>query len=423
MIRFLLKGILRDRSRSLLPIIVVSLGVMITVFLQAYMNGVLGDSIEWTAKFTTGHVKVMTRGYEDNMSQMPNDYALSGLDNLKQTLANEYPELNWVSRIEFGGLLDVPDENGLTRTQGNVIGMGLDMINTAEETERMNLRDYLISGAFPEHRGEVLLSSELFSQMGLRLGDKVTLISTGMWGDMVLYNFTVCGTLRFGITSLDRGFMIADIEDIRMALGMENAASEILGFFKDGYYNDKQANALASNFNLKHSDPQDLFSPLMLPLRDMNGMEFFVAYARQMQYLIVLIFVMAMSLVLWNAGLIGGLRRYGEFGLRLAIGENKHELYRSLMAEAILVGIIGSIIGVGLGLLFSWILQENGLDIGQMLKDTTIMMPTVIRARISPATYYIGFIPGIISTLIGAMLSGIGIYKRQTATLFKELEN
>ncbi|MCK9300964.1 MAG: FtsX-like permease family protein [Bacteroidales bacterium] len=423
MIRFLLKGILRDRSRSLLPIIVVSLGVMITVFLQAYMDGVLGDSIEWTAQFTTGHVKVMTRAYQENMSQTPNDYALTDVDILQPQLEKDYPGLSWAPRIQFGGLLDVPDENGLTRAQGNVKGMGLELLNSSEEIERMHLNDYLSSGDFPQQAGEILLSRELFNQMGLTLGDEVTLISSGMWGDMAMYNFKVCGTLQFGINSLDRGFMIADIEDLRLALNMENSASEILGFLKEGYYINKEAQNLSGSFNQKQTKTQDKFSLLMLPLSDMNGMQFFVAYAQQMQYLIVLVFVMAMSLVLWNAGLLGGLRRYGEFGLRLAIGENKHELYRSLMGEAVMIGLLGSIIGVAFGLLFSWLMQKYGLDVGDMLKDSTIMMPTVMRARITSTTYYIGFLPGILSTLIGAMLSGIGIYKRQTASLFKELEN
>ena len=39
---FLLKGLLRDRSRSLLPIIVVTLGVMITVFMPSYFNYFFG---------------------------------------------------------------------------------------------------------------------------------------------------------------------------------------------------------------------------------------------------------------------------------------------------------------------------------------------------------------------------------------------
>ena len=130
-----------------------------------------------------------------------------------------------------------------------------------------------------------------------------------------------------------------------------------------------------------------------------------------------------MSIVLWNAGLIGGLRRYGEFGLRLAIGESKNEIYRTMIGEAFLTGVIGTIFGVGIGLFLSWLLQHYGINIGEMMKDSTILMPTVLRARITTASYYIGFIPGIVSTVIGAMLAGIGIYKRQTANLFKELES
>ena len=63
MIRFLLKGILRDKQRSLLPIVVVSLGVMLTVFLFCWLKGFLNDSIELNAKFSTGHVKIMTGPY------------------------------------------------------------------------------------------------------------------------------------------------------------------------------------------------------------------------------------------------------------------------------------------------------------------------------------------------------------------------
>jgi putative ABC transport system permease protein len=45
-----------------------------------------------------------------------------------------------------------------------------------------------------------------------------------------------------------------------------------------------------------------------------------------------------------------------------------------------------------------------------------------MRSEITPRMYYIGFIPGVISMFIGSALAGTAIYKRQTATLFKELE-
>ena len=136
----------------------------------------------------------------------------------------------------------------------------------------------------------------------------------------------------------------------------------------------------------------------------------------------MIVFVFIMSIVLWNVGLLGGLRRYGEVGLRIAIGDQKGSVYRSMIYESIFVGLTGSIIGTVFGLSASYCLQVWGWDISSMVKNVTMMYPSVIRAKITKETYYIGFFPGLFSTVFGTALSGIGIYKRQTAQLFKELE-
>lgn len=422
MIKFLFKGLIRDKSRSLLPIIVVTIGVMITVFLQAYMNGVFTDSIESAAKFTSGHVKVVTSAYRDNISQIPNDYAVTEVEELMSELRTTYPNMDWTERILFGGLIDAPDSLGETKAQGNVGGAGIHLLGTEDEINRMDLKTKLIAGRFPQERGEILITNELFKKMHLKLGDELTLISSTMYGDMAMFNFRVCGTLHFGINALDKGMIYADIEDVRQALNMENAAGEILGFFREDVYDNSRAESLAVSFNEQHLEKSDPFSVAMMPMSEHNGMDFMIAYAENAQFIIIFIFVFAMSIVLWNAGLLGGLRRYGEFGLRLAIGENKHEAYRSLIGEAVLVGFIGSVIGIALGLSLAYLMQENGLDAGDMIKDSALMMPTVFRAQINTTTWFIGFIPGVLSTVIGALLAGIGIYKRETANLFKELQ-
>lgn len=422
MIKFLLTGLLRDKSRSFLPIIVVTLGVMITVFLQSYMSGIFGDSIETTAKFSSGHVKVMTEAYKENLSQLPNDYAIIGIKELMKKLKTSYPDMTWTNRIQFGGLLDAPDSAGVTRSQGNVMGMGINLIGNEDEINRMDLKSKLLTGHFPIKKGEILITNELFEKMNLKLGDCVTLISNSMYGDMAMYNFVVSGTIYFGTPALDKGMILADIEDIRMALNMENAAGEVLGFFTGSTYDNSKAVNLSTKFNAENTKPSDQFSLAMSPMSGIGGMDFMIAYSENAQYIIIFIFVFAMSIVLWNAGLVGGLRRYGEFGLRLAIGENKHEIYRSLVGEALLVGLIGSLIGTALGLIFSWPMQHYGIDARNMMRNSNMMMPSIIRAQISSTTYLIGFIPGVLSTVIGAMLAGIGVYKRQTANLFKELE-
>jgi putative ABC transport system permease protein len=36
--------------------------------------------------------------------------------------------------------------------------------------------------------------------------------------------------------------------------------------------------------------------------------------------------------------------------------------------------------------------------------------------------FFIGFIPGLLATTMGALIAGINVFRRQTSRLFKELE-
>ncbi|MEE9189214.1 MAG: FtsX-like permease family protein [Candidatus Neomarinimicrobiota bacterium] len=423
MIRFLIKGLLHDRHRSFFPIIIVAIGVWITVFMQAYINGVFTDMVDYTARYTTGHVKVMTRAYAENSDQIPNDLALIGVEQLMDDLQHDYPDVTWVKRIQFGGLLDIPDGKGETRAQGPVIGLGVDLFTKeATEISTLNIEKAIVRGRLPHSPGEILISDELALKLEVKLGESATLLSSSMYGSMAMYNFTVVGTVRFGVAMMDRGAMIADVTDAQIALNMFDAAGEILGYFVNRVYDDGRASMMSEEFNAQYIMNDDEFAPTMGPLKELSSLGEYLDYASNFSGIIVGIFVFVMSIVLWNAGLLGGLRRYGEVGIRLAIGEHKGHLYRSLIYESIAIGIIGSIIGTGLGLGSAYWLQTKGLDISAFMKNVNMMIPNIFRASITTETYYIGFIPGLLSTVLGTALSGIGIYKRQTAQLFKELE-
>jgi putative ABC transport system permease protein len=425
MIRFLFKGLLRDRSRSLLPLIVVAIGVMLAVFVRGYVNGIMVDMIEQTARLHTGHVKVMTAAYAEEMDQVPNDLALMNAGALIAELEEAFPEMEWVPRINFGGLIDVPDENGETRSQGPAMGFALDLLGAnSSEAERLNLPASLVRGSLPSAAGEVLLSENFSQKLGVNPGEEVTLIGSTMNGGMAIYNFRMSGTVHFGNTAMDRGSVIADLSDIQLALDMQDAAGEILGFFPGGYYEGELADAVVSAFNERFADPDNEYAPVIVRLRDQEGLALFVDLSKSMGAIVTIVFMIAMSLVLWNAGLLGGLRRYGEIGVRLAIGENKGHVYRTMITESVMIGIAGTILGTAVGLYLSYLMQKNGLDISEFTKGATtgVMLPNVVHSKITPPDFYIGFIPGLISTVAGTMLSGIGIYKRKTAQLFKELE-
>jgi putative ABC transport system permease protein len=423
MIRFLIKGMLRDHHRSLFPIIVVAFGVLLTTVVYSFINGDINDLVDSNARFDTGHLKVMTHAYNNLESQMPNDLALTGVGKLMRSLKNEYPGYDWTARIKFVGLLDVPDENGETKAQNPIFGLAVDLFRkTSNEGERLNLGKSIVRGRVPEKSGEILISEELAKRMDTDIGHPVTLLATNSSGAMAVQNFIVCGTVRFGLTAMDRGAMITDLSDMQYALEMPEGAAEILGFNKGKFYLPADAERIKNNFNNQFINSGDQFSPIMLTLGDQNGLSEYLQYVNLIGFLIVGIFLIAMSIVLLNTGLMSGIRRYGEVGVRLAIGEAKDRIYKSLLYESVLIGITGSVIGTALGLAISLYLQEFGIDIRETLRNSSIMMPNLIRAKISFISFYIGFIPGLLATSIGTTFSGIQIFKRQTASLFKELD-
>ncbi|MDY0215649.1 MAG: FtsX-like permease family protein [Bacteroidales bacterium] len=423
MIKFIFKAILRDKNRSLLPVIIISIGVFLTIFLSGFMSGVMGDMIDQSARFETGHVKIMSRAYAENKDQIPNDLALFGVDSLIKSLEKEFPNYNWVQRIRFGGIIDAPDLNGGSKGQGPSSGLAIDFFSgNSGEIERLNIPSSIMEGNVPQKSKEILIGFELAQKLKLDIGDTITYMGSTMYGSLAFESFIISGTVRFGVEAMDRGMVIVDISDARRMLDMEDAVGEILGFSKEGMYFDDKAAHTQSAFNAHYANSTDEYVPIMLRLKEQNNLDSLLDYVNSFSSMFVIIFVLIMSVVLWNTGLIGGLRRYQEFGIRLALGENKGHIYKTLILEAVLIGAIGSIIGTVIGVSATYIMQVYGLDISGMMKGGTMMMPSVMRAKFTFDLLYIGFIPGLFAMVLGNMLSGIGIYKRETATLFKELE-
>ena len=428
MMYFLIKGLLRDRSRSLFPVIIITITVTIVIFAIGFIKGSMNSVFQSTAVIISGHEKVVTRAYKEESQMLPNDLALLNVDQIIRNLNEEYPDYFWSPRITFGGLLDMPDKNGETKNQGPVYALGIDLLKTGSRIiEIWELDKNLVNGRLPKTFNEAIIGQKLANKLNIAVGDTATYIGTTMHNAFTTYNFTIVGTFDLQKGQADSQMMLVDISGARKALDMENAASEILGFTHSLFYDDDKAVSLRSNYNENYSDSSDIFSPVMMALRDSSQqMGDMVEFIDAFLIIIGTIFLVIVMVVLWNMGLMNGLRRYGEIGLRLAMGESKGAVYRSMIVEAIIIGLTGTMIGTGLGLSIVYYVQQNGIDYSEVvatMSTASMVMPNVFYAKITPDLYYIGFIPGLIATVLGTMLAGIAIYKREMAQLFKELES
>ena len=121
---------------------------------------------------------------------------------------------------------------------------------------------------------------------------------------------------------------------------------------------------------------------------------------------------------LTGKGFLEGTQSYLEY-----LPEKQTDFIFTLIGEEF--GFIGTIFGTFIGLGLTYYLQEVGLDYTKALESlssTNMIMPNVFYAKVTPDLFYIGFLPGVLATVLGTMLAGRAIYKREMAQLFKELE-
>ncbi|MFC1745569.1 FtsX-like permease family protein [Candidatus Riflebacteria bacterium] len=421
MLHFIYKGIIRDRSRSILPVLVSMAGVFLLFLGDCTIMGFQESLVKSNANFDTGHVKIVSHAYAQKIKSKPLELALEISPQFLNDLKKSFPGFRWTKRTNFGGLLDLPDAKGETRAQAPVIIMAMDFLGKdSVEAENLNIAKSLKTGHLIRKSGQILVSRHLAFSLGIKLKDLATVFCTTVDGASTTGNFHIAGTVNFGIAMLDKRTILMDISDADYLLDMQDYAAELLGFRKIGF--DRQIlKKRKIAFNQKYQS-KDKYRPYMLTLGDQNNLGLTMDIQERVIGFFLFFFVFLMTLVLWNAGLINGLRRYSEIGVRLAIGERRSHIIFSMLTESLITGIIGTILGIISGFIVAYYLQEVGIDYTDLMKDISMMVESVVRTRISARAFWLACIPGFFASFLGMLMACIGIYFRETATLFKELE-
>jgi len=431
MIVFLFRGILRDKSRFLFPFSVVSIGVALVVALVGFMEGVFMGMIDMTAKLNAGHLRLVNKPFYDEEHLYPLDRALAAQKETSIWLKkNSTSNIEWSPRIRWGALIDVPDLNGNTRSQTPVVGMALDLKSkNSSEIRRLKLTESIIKGQLPQKSNEMLMGNSLAQDLDLTLGQSVTIIGQSFDGGLVADNYLVVGLIRFGVTAMDKKMVLIDLADAQSTFYMENMVTDWLGYLPSSFSFDHYIKAKKSiNFNLNtwmKNPPNDWAKddqPIAISILDQQNMGSMVKTFTVIKSSVVGIFTFLMILVLWNAGVLSGIHRYGEMGLRLAFGEPHWKLIFTLGIEGLFIGILGSIIGCFFGGSFAWYLQEVGLNMGDTFAKSGLMINDVVRARLTMDGFIQGILPGIFASVAGTLVASFAIFKRSEANLFRELE-
>ena len=431
MITFLFKGILRDKSRFLFPFLIVTIGVALVISLVGFMEGTMMGMIDNTANLDTGHLRLVNKPFYDEEHLRPLDRSLAAQKETREWLEkNSSDKVKWYPRIRWGAILDVPDEKGDTVSQTPIVGMALELKNKGSlELKRLRLDESLVGGKFPELKNEMLMGDQLAKTLGIELGREVTLIGQSFDGGLVADNYRVVGLVKFGVSAMDKKMVLIDLSDAQNSFYMEDMITDWLGFmpvkFSLNEYEEIKRNMTQPLSQWIEKPPISWAKddrPILLTIRDQQNIGSMTDKFNIIKGFVVGIFTFLMILVLWNAGILNGIHRYGEMGLRLAFGESHWKVIFNLGVEGLFIGILGTITGCLFGGAFAWYLQEVGINMGDSFAQSGLMINDIVRARLTPGAFIQGIVPGVFASVAGNLVASLAIFKRSEANLFRELE-
>ena len=431
MIAFLFRGILRDKSRFLFPFSIVAIGVTLVITLVGFMEGVFMGMIDMTANLDAGHLRLVNKPFYDEEHLRPLDRSLAAQSETLNWLKKNSPEkTRWSPRIRWGALLDVPDKNGDTVSQTPIVGMALDLKDKKSlELKRLRLEESLIDGKIPERDKEMLMGDQLAKTLNIELNQAVTLLGQSFDGGLVMDNYRVVGLVKFGVSAMDKKMVLIDLADAQDSFYMEDMITDWLGFLPAQYslgdYEAIKKNMKQPLSKLIEMPPKSWAEDdqaILLTIRDQQNIGAIADKFNIIKGFVVGIFTFLMMLVLWNAGILNGIHRYGEMGLRLAFGESHWRVIFNTGIEGLFVGVLGTLAGCIFGGVFAWFLQEVGINMGDSFAQSGLMINDVVRARLTTGAFIQGVIPGVFASVAGNLIASIAIFKRTESNLFRELE-
>ena len=231
---------------------------------------------------------------------------------------------------------------------------------------------------------DVMLGGGLARSLGVRTGDLVTVMTTTPDGGLNAIDATVVAVLRWPIKELDDRILFLPYAPAARLLKAEGKATSIAVTLKPGVDLDAAAGALRARL---HRDGVDATVKTWI-----EGAPFYVAVRRL--YAAIFLFtglVLATVVVLAaaNTMTMSVFERTREIGTLLAIGMERRQVKLLFLAEGLLMGLGGSIVGAAASLLIRALLNAARITLPPPPGATS---GGVLHVELIPVAFAVGFV-------------------------------
>lgn len=384
MLRVIFKSLLARKLRLLLTALAVVLGV-------SFVSGtlILGDTLNATFD------KLFATAYSGT------DVGVRGKAAFEVSVADGGDSTQSRPPVPAGVLETVRDVAGVRAAEGDSSGFAQIVRPDGKVIETSGaptlggswlgdtpLNPYRITtGSAPRAAGEVVVDGQTAQDNDLSVGDRIKVLTqAGSQAE------TISGIVSFGDGGSLAGATVTlfDPPTAQALLGTPGTFSEILvvgdGTVSDAQLRDRVAKALPARYEALTGD--------QLAAADSGDIKDALSFFSIFLLVFAVISIFVGSFIIFNTFSMLVAQRSRELALLRALGASRRQVNRAVIAEAFVVGVIGSTLGLGLGVLLSMGLKAVvGLFLGELPAGGLVFQPS---------TAVWAYVVGIIVTMAAA---------------------
>ena len=386
LIKLAFRNVGRNKRRTLLTASAIGFSVMIIGFGFCYLSGVIDTIFESYIRLEAGHLKIYAEGYQRKERLLPLDLSVD-LDKIQTSLSGLDGIRMITGRIRFGAMIDAEGRNE------TAVGMGLDF---GGEKNLLRPADYLKKGRVPDPDGEViLLGYRLAENLGVGVGDTVTLLSQTAYHSLTAMNFRVSGLFETGFKYVDESTFYVPLRAAQVLLDMAGSVTEVVFLLE----NRDQSQVLG--WSVEERLGSTAYE--IVPWQEQGDLVSAMMTSRSTMFLVYGIILFIAGLTILNTMLMSVLERTREIGMMMAMGMRGREVVRLFFLEALVIGTLGGIVGGVLAGVGAGVTQKTGIALGEAVEGLSLPIGNVIYPQFSLVVLLQAFFFGMVVASLASL--------------------
>lgn len=340
------RNIWRNKTRSLVIIAAVAVGLWAGFFLMSFYNGMIEQRIRAAIETEISHIQI-------HHPQFSNDYEIQYYIPSAQNLLHQ-SETNSLVKAAAGRVVI----KGMISTASGSSGIQINGIMPAEEDQLTQLKSKLTSGNyFPNSKlYEIIVSEKTLKKLKLKINAKVILTFQDKDGNIASGAFRIVGIFKTVNTPYDESNVFVNIHDVDTLAGITNQYNEIAVLLKSGKDVENFKQELQKKYPQLEVKTWTEISPEMALL---------VSASDQAMLIYMCIIMLGLAFAIINTMLMAVLERTREIGMLLALGMNRIKVFTMILLETIFLVIAGTPVGVILGISTIAYTHKTGINLKQ----------------------------------------------------------